>query len=108
MMNNSPRVNYLPPILATLGSTLLVLGLMVVLAFAATTISYRQFTEPASDVFGAIVTGGLCGLIALALFAAILFFFMALLKGLRDLGQPVQQLSGWRDTKYGGRGGMGG
>jgi hypothetical protein len=107
-MNNPPRVNYLLPILATLGSTLIVIVLFAVLAFAAGSFSLRQLTEPTDDALGSGVTGGLCGLLALILAGAILFFFEAIVKGLRDLGQPLQRLSGWVDEKYIGRGGMGG
>jgi hypothetical protein len=107
-MTNPPRVNYLLPILATLGSTLIVIVLFAVLAFAAGSFSLRQLTEPTDDAMGSGLTGGLCGLLALILLGSILFFLEAILKGLRDLTQPMQRLAGWVDEKYIGRGGMGG
>src|SRR5215203_6699284 len=107
-MTDISRTKYLLPILATIGSTVVVIGLFAVLALAAGSFSLRQFTEPTDDAMGSGLTGGLCGIVALILLGSILFFLEAIIKGVRDLGQPMQQLSGWVDQKYVGRGGMGG
>ena len=107
-MNNISQTRYLLPILATLGSTLIVILLFTVLAFAAGAFSLRQLTEPTDDTLGSGLTGGLCGLLALILIGSVLFFLEAIVKGVRDLSQPMQRLDGWVDHKYVGRGGMGG
>jgi hypothetical protein len=102
-MNNAPRVNYPLPILATLASTAFVMVLFAVLAFFSAVYTLRQFTEPTADAVGSALTGGACGLIALILLATIGFFLRALVQGLRDLGQPIQRVSGWVAEKTAGR-----
>ena len=107
-MNNAPRVNYLLPIVATLAATLLVMGVVGLLAFFAAALSIRQLTTPTDDTPSAVLSSGLCGLVAVVLLVSLLFFFTALLNGVRDLGQPLQQSTGRVVRKYTGMGRTGG
>jgi hypothetical protein len=95
--------------LATIASTLLVIALFVVLAFFTAAWSVRQFTTPSDEGgVGAIFISGLCGLATLLLIAGVIYFSLALIKGLRDLTVPMVRLPGYIERKYTGMGRTGG
>jgi hypothetical protein len=108
-MKTPPPLNYRLPLLATIVSTLLVLTLFAVLAFFTAAWSVRQFTTPSDEGgLGSVVTSGLCGLATLLLIAGIVYFALALIKGVRDLTHPMARLNGYIERKYTGMGRTGG
>lgn len=86
-----PAFSYLPPIIATLLATLLVIAVTAVLSFFAFSLAVVQFgqTNAPGGADSAILNGGVCGLLALGGAAITFYFIMALIKGLRDLRSPV-------------------
>ncbi len=107
-MNTAPPVNYRLPILATIASTLVVITLFVLLAFFTAAWSLRQFTTTADDGTGSPLIGGLCGVATLAMIAGVVYFSLAVIKGVRDLTTPLQHLPGYIERKYTGMGRTGG
>src|SRR5206468_906715 len=103
-MNPAPPVNYRLPILATIASTVVVMVLFTLLAFFTAAWSLRQFTGASTDETGSPIIGGLCGVATLALIAGIVYFALALIKGVRDLTMPIQRLPGYIERKYTGMG----
>jgi hypothetical protein len=107
-MNTAPPINYRLPLLATIASTLVVMVLFAILAFFTAAWSLRQFTTPEGEGVGSLLISGLCGLATLALVAGLLYFSLALIKGVRDLTAPIARLPGYIERKYTGMGRTGG
>ena len=77
-------------------------------AFFTAAWSLRQFTTPEGEGVGSLLISGLCGLATLALVAGLLYFSLALIKGVRDLTAPIARLPGYIERKYTGMGRTGG
>jgi hypothetical protein len=107
-MKTAPPINYRLPLLATIASTLLVIALFAILAFFTAAWSLRQFTTPEGEGVGSLLISGLCGLATLALVAGLIYFSLALIKGVRDLTTPLVRLPGYIERKYTGMGRTGG
>jgi hypothetical protein len=107
-MKTAPPVNYRLPLLATIASTLVVIILFAILAFFTTAWSIRQFTSPEGEGVGSLVISGVCGLATILLIAGLLYFSVALIKGVRDLTTPIVRLPGYIERKYTGMGRTGG
>ena len=107
-MKTAPPVNYRLPLLATIASTLVVIILFAILAFFTAAWSVRQFTSPEGEGVGSLVISGVCGLATILLIAGLLYFSLALIKGVRDLTTPIVRLPGYIERKYTGMGRTGG
>jgi hypothetical protein len=107
-MNSAPPVNYRLPLLATIASTLVVIVLFAILAFFTAAWSLRQFTSPEGDGAGALAISAVCGLATVLLLAGLVYFTLALIKGVRDLTTPMAYLTGYIERKYTGMGRTGG
>jgi len=91
-----PVVSYLPPIVATLLATVLVIAVTVMLtffAFSRAAVQFGQTTAPGGGD-SALLNGGICGLLGFAGAAITIYFIFALIKGMRDLHSPVYYARG--------------
>lgn len=101
-----PEINYMLPMVVTLLATVVV---FLVLAFVSTVMVLNSITQlgrmTANDPNASGATFGLCGVTGLLGLAATVYFFLALIKAVRDLFAPVYYTRGTVSDKriIGGR-----
>ena len=82
-----PKINYMPAIVATLAAAALLLLIMVLLAFFGILNTATQFSGASQNEPGRSSAGGiLCGVLTLFALVGVVYFFLALVKGVRDVG----------------------
>lgn len=94
-MAGLPTIRYYLPISATILATLLVIFVVGILTFAALAKIFAQF-NPAiqSNPEDTTPIVGFCGVLSLIGLVALVYFILALVKGLRDLRSPVYYARG--------------
>lgn len=90
-----PTVNYYPPIVATLVTTLVVVLIMGLLTlFALNKVIVELNKASTLNQGDSIVNAGFCGVLTLIGSVATLYFITALIKGIRDLRAPIHYARG--------------
>jgi len=80
------RVNYYPPLIATLLAALIIFAMMAALAFFGVLNTLTQWSRASSHETGADILGAsFCGLLTLVAFTGAVYFLFALSRGVRDL-----------------------
>jgi hypothetical protein len=90
-----PTIRYYRPIVATILATLLIIIVVGILTLAALAKTLSQF-NPANSINpddGTPIVG-FCGILTLIGLASLVYFILALVKGLRDLRTPVYYARG--------------
>lgn len=85
-----PRINYPLPLLATLASSLVLLLIALILAYASIGNMLVSFSGQNSEP----VLGILCGITTFVMLAGVAFFIVACIKCVRDLATPMQFTTG--------------
>ncbi len=88
-----PKISYYVPMVATLLATIVVFLMVAVLTLVALGNASAQLGQFGSAQ-GSVVLGGFCGLLGLVGIASTLYFFMAVVKGVRDIITPVYYTRG--------------
>lgn len=99
-------IRYLPPIVVTLAAALALVFFFAILALIASNISYNLLTAPEGD--GSLLGTAGCGLVALLLLGATLYFINAARIAAQDLRAAPVQVAGKIVAKHTGRGRNGG
>ena len=90
-----PRVNYYPPIVATLLAAVFVFIIALALGVVMVGNTVRQLDRSGSDASGtAALTAGICGLASLLFLGCAVYLLTAIIKGVRDLSAPLQYTRG--------------
>jgi hypothetical protein len=85
-----PRVNYRPPVVATLLASLLLLFFAALLAFLGVSNTITQLGRASDNQSGGSFLGaGACGLLSLLAVAGVIYFTMAVRMGMQDLGEKL-------------------
>jgi hypothetical protein len=90
-----PTIRYHRPIIATILATLLIIIVLGILTLASLAKTLSQF-DPANNINpdDATPVVGFCGVLSLIGIVALVYFILALVKGLRDLSSPVYYARG--------------
>jgi hypothetical protein len=89
-----PRVSYYPPVVVTLAATLFVFLIMLILTIIALGDTVAQWNSTSTGEGGGTSGALLCGVVAIVGMIGSVYFFLALIKGGRDLFSPIQYTRG--------------
>jgi hypothetical protein len=86
-----PHINYRGPLLFALGTSLILLFVLIAMGIITGATGYTQMSRSlAGDANTSLVFGGMCGLVSLASLVAVGFLVTVLVKVVRDLqGRPI-------------------
>lgn len=88
-----PKINYYLPMVATLLATIVVFLMVAALTLVALGNAASQLGQFGSAQ-GSVALGGFCGILGLVGMVSTLYFFLAMIKGVRDLVTPVYYTRG--------------
>jgi hypothetical protein len=90
-----PKVSYFPPIVATLLAALFIFAIATALGLVMLGNTLNQIEHAGSDESGtSLLSAGLCGILSLIFLGISLYLMTAIVKGIRDLGTPLQYTRG--------------
>jgi hypothetical protein len=101
-------MRYWPPILVTLGASLVLVLVFALLSYLTLSATIGLFTPVPGDDQPSLIVGGGCGLLTLLLLAATSYFIYASFVAARDLRAHPRTLDGVVRLKHTGRGRGGG
>ncbi len=90
-----PRISYYPPIVATLLAAIFIFAIVATLCVVTALNAFTQLGRVSQhEPDSSLASVGFCGIISLVLLAGAVYFFLAVIKGIRDLGARIYYTRG--------------
>ncbi len=90
-----PRIRYYPPIVATLLAAIFIFAIVATLCVVTALNAFTQLGRVSQhEPDSSLASVGFCGIISLVLLAGAVYFFLAVIKGIRDLGARIYYTRG--------------